>query len=70
MAVAVTPENEVYVLEYERHRSIPTVAGRDSNDSIVGKKGVVDWIMELHQKYHCVSSTVEDVAMNLSLIHI
>lgn len=67
MAVAVTPENEVYVLEYERHRSIPTIAGRDGNDNIVGKKGVVDWIMELHQKYHCVSSTVEDVAMNRSV---
>lgn len=67
MAVAVTPENEVYVLEYERHRSIPTLAGRDVDDNIVGKKGVVDYIMEMHQKYHCTSSTVEDVAMNRSV---
>ena len=34
---------------------------------IIGKKGVVDYIMELHEKYHCISSTVEDVAMNRSI---
>ena len=67
MAVAVTPDNNAYVLEYERHRSIPTVGPRDANDKLIGKKGVVDYIMELHQKYHCISSTVEDVAMNRSV---
>ena len=67
MVVAVTPENNAYVLEYERHRSIPTVGPRDYSDKLIGKKGVVDYIMELHQKYHCTSSTVEDVAMNRSV---
>jgi hypothetical protein len=33
----------------------------------MGKTGVVDYIMSLHEKYHCVSSTVEDVAMNRSI---
>jgi len=67
MAVAVDPNNKAYVLEYERHRAIPTVGARDSSDNIVGKKGVVDYIMEMHQKYNCISSTVEDVAMNRSV---
>ena len=67
MIVAITPENHCYVLEYERHRSIPTIAQRDSNDNIIGKKGVIDYIMDMHEKYHCLSSTVEDVAMNRSV---
>ena len=67
MIVALTPDNKVYVLEYERHRSIPTVGARDSADKLIGKKGVVDYVMDLHQKYHCMSSTVEDVAMNRSV---
>ena len=33
----------------------------------MGKKGVVDHIMELYDKYHCTSATVEDVAMNRSI---
>ena len=33
----------------------------------MGKKGVVDYIMDMHEKYSCVSSTVEDVAMNRSI---
>ena len=28
---------------------------------------MVDYILEMHQKYHCISSTVEDVAMNRSI---
>jgi len=67
MVVAVDPENNAYVLEYERHRSIPTVGPRSIDDKLTGKKGVVDYIMELHEKYHCRSSTVEDVAMNRSV---
>ena len=34
---------------------------------VIAKKGVVDYILELHQKYNCISSTVEDVAMNRSI---
>ena len=67
MAVAIDNNNNAYVLEYERHRSIPTVGARGVDDKLTGKKGVVDYIMELHEKYHCTSSTVEDVAMNRSV---
>jgi hypothetical protein len=67
MVIAIDPNNKMYVLEYERHRSIPTVASRGKDNEIIGKKGVVDYIMDLHEKYHCISSTVEDVAMNRSI---
>ena len=68
MVVAVDINNNAYVLEYERHRSIPTIGSKDpSTGDIVGKKGVVDYIIELHEKYNCTSSTVEDVAMNRSI---
>jgi len=68
MVIAIDANNELYVLEYERHRSIPTIGSKaPDNGEIIGKKGVVDYIMELHEKYHCISSTVEDVAMNRSI---
>ena len=67
MVVAIDPDSNVYVLHYERHRSIPTIGSKDFEGNILGKKGVVDLIIELHEKYHCVSSTVEDVAMNRSI---
>tara|TARA_Y100000310_G_scaffold345456_1_gene465199 strand:+ start:3965 stop:5536 length:1572 start_codon:yes stop_codon:yes gene_type:complete len=67
MAVAVDNDNNLYVLEYERHRSIPTIGSKNSNGETVGKKGVVDYIIELYNKYSCVSATVEDVAMNRSI---
>ena len=66
MVVAIDPESNVYVLEYERHRAIPTI-GSKVDGNIVGKKGVVDFIIELYEKYHCTSATVEDVAMNRSI---
>ena len=67
MVVGVDVNNNLYVLEYERHRSIPTLGAKDSSGKIIDKKGVVDYIMELHEKYNCTSSTVEDVAMNRSV---
>jgi hypothetical protein len=68
MVIAIDPNNELYVLEYERHRSIPTIGSKaPDTGEIIGKKGVVDYILELHQKYQCTSSTVEDVAMNRSI---
>jgi len=66
MVVAIDPESNVYVLEYERHRAIPTI-GSKVDGNIIGKKGVVDFIIELYEKYHCTSATVEDVAMNRSI---
>ena len=67
MVVAIDINNNLYVLEYERHRSIPTLGAKDSKGKIIDKKGVCDYIMELHEKYHCISSCVEDVAMNRSI---
>ena len=68
MVIALDTNNELYVLEYERHRSIPTIGSKaPDTGEIIGKKGVVDYILELHQKYNCTSSTVEDVAMNRSI---
>jgi len=67
MAVAVDKENNLYVIEYERHRSIPTIGQKSLDGKVVGRKGVVDHILEMHNKYHCISSTVEDVAMNRSV---
>jgi hypothetical protein len=67
MVVAVDVNNNLYVLEYERHRSIPTLGAKDKQGKMIDKKGVVDYIMELHEKYSCISSTVEDVAMNRSV---
>ncbi|MAH49894.1 hypothetical protein CMI37_29005 [Candidatus Pacearchaeota archaeon] len=67
MAIAIDPDNNLYVLEYERHRSIPTIGSKGYDGAFINKKGVVDYIMEMHEKYHCVSSTVEDVAMNRSI---
>jgi hypothetical protein len=64
--IAVDALNNVYVLEYERHRSIPTI-GLKVKGELDGKKGVVDYIVELYDKYKNASSTVEDVAMSRSI---
>jgi len=67
MVVAVDVNNNLYVIEYERHRSIPTIGAKGTDGELMEKKGVVDYILDLHNKYHCTSSTVEDVAMNRSI---
>jgi len=67
MVIAVDINNNLYVLEYERHRSIPTIGAKGVDGELLEKKGVVDYIIDLHNKYKCTSSTVEDVAMNRSI---
>ena len=64
MVIAVDEDDNVYVVDYERHRSIPTMAMRNKYDEIVGKPGVVDYIIDMMGKYNCKLGTVEDVAMN------
>ena len=66
--IAVTKTNDIYVLHYERHKGIPTVGQRDRDDKLVGTKGVVDYIIDLHNAYHADVSTVEDVAMTRSVM--
>ena len=65
MVIAVDVSRNVYCLEYERHRSIPTLGSK--YEGSISKKGVVDHILDLYEKYHCTSATVEDVAMNRSV---
>ena len=67
MCIAIDSDNNLYALEYERHRSIPTIGAKNAENVVIDRKGVVDYILEMHQKYHCLSSTVEDVAMNRSV---
>ena len=67
MVVGVDTNNNLFVLEYERHRSIPTIGSKASDGNLIGKRGVVDIIIDLYTKYHCSSATVEDVAMNRSI---
>ena len=67
MVIAIDTNNNLYVLEYERHRSIPTVGAKGLDGELIEKKGVVDYIIDLYNKYKCTSATVEDVAMNRSI---
>ena len=67
MVIAVDCNNNLYVLEYERHRAIPTIGAKEPDGKIIDKKGVVDYIIDLYNKYKCTSATVEDVAMNRSI---
>lgn len=67
MVCAVDFNDNIYVLEYRRELSIPTMGLRDKNGNIIGRKGVVDYIFEFYDKYQCESFTIEDVAMNRSV---
>ena len=67
MVIAIDSDNNLYVLEYERHRSIPTIGAKNTDGNFLNKKGVVDYIIELYEKYNAASATVEDVAMNRSI---
>jgi len=67
MVIAVDVNNNLYVLEYERHRSIPTIGAKAVDGKLLEKSGVVDYIISLYNKYLCTSATVEDVAMNRSI---
>ena len=59
IVVAVTPENNIYVLDYTRKRSIPVI-------SILGqeKKGIVDYMFDYAKIYHPSLFTVEDTSMS------
>lgn len=65
--VAVDKSDNAYVIDYERHRSIPTLGLRDADGEIDGKPGVVDHIIRLYDKYNCSMGVVEDVAMTRSV---
>lgn len=65
--IAVDEQNRRYSLHGERHRSIPMSGLRGDNDELIGKKGVVDYYIELYDKFHCIGGSIEDVAMNRSV---
>ena len=75
MAVAVDERGNKYVLEYERHRSIPTAGRREPvivdgevvDYKLVGKAGVVDYLIEFAKRYNIQGGRIEDVAMNRSV---
>lgn len=67
MVIGIDINTNVYVLEYEAHKDIPTVALRDKNKALLEKEGVIDIYLRLYDKYHCLSGVIEDVAMNRSV---
>ena len=59
LAVAVTPDNNIYVLDYIRNRSLP-VLGIPGMD----KKGIVDYLFEYASFYKPTLFTIEDTTMS------
>ncbi|MBC8551266.1 MAG: hypothetical protein H8D23_16600 [Candidatus Brocadiales bacterium] len=75
MAVAVDAQGNKYVLEYERHRSIPTAGRREPKIvdgeivdwELIGKSGVIDYLIDFAKRYNITGGRIEDVAMNRSV---
>ena len=59
MVVAVTPDNNIYVLDYVRNRTLP-VLGVPGTD----KKGIVDYIFDQAKFYKPTLFTIEDTTMS------
>lgn len=59
MVVGVDQDNNVYVLDYIRKRGLP-VLGIPGED----KKGIVDYMFEINNKYHPNLFVVEDTTMS------
>lgn len=68
MVIAEDALKRIFVLEYEEHLAIPQMGLRDATGKLVNKKGVVDYIFELNDKYHCKNGTVEDVGITRGII--
>jgi len=63
MVIAVDTDMNIYVLHIESHMGAPSRALRDKKGTIIGKKGVVDYIFDLYEEYNAENGKVEDVAM-------
>jgi len=59
IAVAVTPENNIYVIDYIRKRSLP-VLGIPGEDRL----GIVDYIFQYSKSYKPSLFTIEDTSMS------
>ena len=59
IAVAVTPENDIYVIDYIRKRSLP-VLGIPGEERL----GIVDYIFQYSKSYKPSLFTIEDTSMS------
>ena len=59
MAIAVTPDNNIYILDYIRNRSLPVI-GIPGTD----KKGIVDYLFDYAKFYKPSLFTIEDTTMS------
>lgn len=67
IAIAVDGLNRRYHLRTERHQNIPMSGLRGDNDELIGKKGVVDYYIEMYDEFHCLYGSIEDVSLNRSV---
>ena len=67
LAIAVDAYDNVYVLHYERHRSLRTQALRDKNFKQIGSNGVVEYLWTMYDNFSATHAAVEDVAMTRSV---
>ena len=63
MVIAVDELERIFVLDYTAKLAIPQLGLKDKDGKLIGEKGVVDYIFEYYDLYHCLNGTVENVAM-------
>lgn len=64
MIVAMDDLYRIFVLEYMAERAIPFLALRDpATGELLGPIGIVDYLLEMYDNYHCLHGTIEDVGM-------
>ena len=59
MAIAVTPDNNIYILDYVRNRTLPVVGIEGS-----GQRGIVDHLFDYATFYKPILFTIEDTSMS------
>ena len=59
LAVAVTPDNNIYILDYIRNRTLPVLGIPGTQ-----QKGIVDYIFEYAKFYKPTLFTIEDTSMS------
>jgi len=70
MVVAVDKLGRIFVLEYIAKRAIPSISIKDPDTGeIITELGVVDYIFQLYDKYHCLNGTVEDCGMTRGIFN-
>jgi phage terminase large subunit-like protein len=59
IVIAVTPDNNIYVVDYVRNRTLP-VLGIEGTE----QKGIVDYLFEMADFYNAALFTIEDTTMS------